>query len=196
MLLITALLVTIGVHYFYSIKSSDTFFWKIIKNLIAFCAIIGSVMTGIQVVEAWYYPEEKVSFESTWYTNYEEALHDAKEQHKLIFIDAWTPYCSVCKGITNKILKSDIVSTVLKDHYIILSVDASDATKEPYKTVRAKYKVTGVPYLIVLDPETETEITHWQSEMYEMTIEEVRKVLADLSLTSTDNDTTQTETSN
>ena len=181
MALVTGLCLFIGIHYFYSVKNQDSITWKLIKNLIGFAAIIGAVMSGIQGAEAWYHPKEIVSFESTWSTNYQEALQEARATNKLLFIDAWTPYCSICKGITKKILKSAIVSAVLKDHYVILSVDASDALTEPYATVRKLFNVTGVPYLLVVDPATEKEIAHWQSEMYDMSIEEVRKVLADLS---------------
>ena len=178
--LITILFAVMGIHYFYSIKNEDTFFWKSLKNIIGFIAIVTAVMTSIQTFEAWYHPKEALSFESTWYTNYQEAIEEAKKTNKLLFIDTWTPYCSICKGITNKLLKSGPVSEVLKEHYVILSVDASDAFTEPYATVKKQFKVVGVPYLLVIDPTTEKEITHWQSEMYDMTVEQVKKLFTDL----------------
>ncbi len=180
MALTTLLFFYIGVHYFYFIKNEDTFGWKIVKNLIGFAAIITAVMTGIQTAQAWYHPQEIVSFDSTWFTDYEQALTEARESKKLLFIDTWTPYCSICKGITNKILKSNVVSDVLKKHYVILSVDASDAFIEPYATIKKEFGVSGVPYLIIINPTTKKEIAHWQSEMYDMSIEDVAKTFTNL----------------
>ncbi len=180
MALTTLLFFYIGIHYFYFIKNEDTFTWKIIKNLIGFAAIITAVMTGIQAVQAWYHPQEIVSFESAWFTDYEEALTEARNSKKLLFIDTWTPYCSICKGITNKILKSNVVSEVLKTDYVILSVDASDAFVEPYASIKKEFGVSGVPYLIIIDPVTKKEIAHWQSEMYDMSTEDVAKIFKNL----------------
>lgn len=171
-----------GYYFYFSTDFAKGFWTKLLKNLIGFIAVIIAVMSGIQAVQAWYHPQQSIAFEAAWYTDYAAALEEAKHEKKLLFIDVWTPYCSVCKAITNKILKVDPVASVLKNSYVVLSVDASDRLKEPYATIYKKFNVQGVPYLAVINPETEFEMIHWQSEMYDMSLEQVRKALVDLSV--------------
>ena len=160
----------VGLHYLKSIRSTDSGLTKLIKNGVGMGCIIGAIFITSQAIQEKYYPEDKQSFEATWYTDYDKAITDANAQNKLIFMDFWTPYCSICKEITKKVIKHPDVQKMLQDRYIVLAVDASDNEREPYKTLRETYKVWGAPNIFIIDPASGEILKHWQSELYETSI--------------------------
>jgi thioredoxin:protein disulfide reductase len=173
---LTGFLCIMGAYYLRSAVSS-TGSTKQMQNIFGVIAIVGAVFLFVETFQELYYPQLNQAAESSWYKDYDKALADAKAQNKMLFIDFWTPYCSICKAITATVLKNTAVESVLNDKYIILSVDAADSSVEPYKTLRAKYDTWGAPNLLVVNPKTGKELKRWQSEMYDMDIDEVVKEL-------------------
>lgn len=171
-----------SVYYFRAGQQNKSY--TTLYTIIGSLALITSVFVGLETVQQKLYPEVDTAFERTWYTSYEQALTDAQEQKKLLFIDFWTPYCSICKAITKTILKNPRITKILQDHYIILSVDASDAQTEPYKTLKATYDTWGAPNLLIIDPVSKKELKRWQSEMYDMSIDAVAQELTEYSTQS------------
>jgi thiol:disulfide interchange protein DsbD len=173
---LTAFTVVIGMYYFNAAMRSKGSA-KTIQNIVGILAFVSTAFLAIETFQETYHPAHDTSFESSWYKDYDTAFADAKKQNKMVFIDFWTPYCSICKAITATILKEKRVRKLLETNYIILSVDASDSSLEPYKTLRSKYDTWGAPNLLVVDPNTGKELKRWQSEMYDMEISDVIKEL-------------------
>lgn len=173
---LTGFLALVGAYYLRSAGTSKGIN-KTVQNAVGILAFVGAAFLFVETFQELYYPKSESVFESTWYTDYEQAVEDAKAQNKLLFIDFWTPYCSICKAITATVLKHEAVTKVLDENYVILSVDAADSSVEPYKTLRSRYDTWGAPNLLIVDPKTGKELKRWQSEMYDMEIDDVIKEL-------------------
>ena len=183
---LTCFSAVIGYYYFSSAYKSSGISNKL-QNIVGVIALVVTVFLTIESFQNIYYPElSNTAFEKSWLTDYSTAVSKAKNEDKMLFIDFWTPYCSICKAITATILKNPKVTKVLQDKYVILSVDASDASTEPYKSLKSRYDTWGAPNLLVVNPQTGQEIKRWQSEMYDMEIDDVVK---DLTKYSKDGDT-------
>lgn len=164
---LSLLLIVAGVYYLHS-KHADSRFWKFIKNILGIGCLAGAVFIIVVTVQDFYYPELKHGAEQSWYTDLAQAEQQARAQSKKVFIDFWTPYCSICKAITNTVLKDPSISAVLDQYYTVLTVNASDHESEPYKTLHARYSIQGVPTLIIIDPTNNAILKRWSSELYDM----------------------------
>jgi thiol:disulfide interchange protein DsbD len=164
----------VGYYYFDSAYKSTGTSNKV-KNTVGVVALVITVFLCIESFQEMYYPQLNNAFEKTWLTDYNQAVTTAQKENKMLFIDFWTPYCSICKAITATILKNPKVTKVLNDKYVILSVDASDSSVEPYKSLKARYDTWGAPNLLIVNPDTGKELKRWQSEMYDMEIDDAVK---------------------
>jgi len=165
------------VGFYYLKKKVDSHFWKLIKNCVAFLCIIVAAFVAIQAIHETFYSEREATVDLPWYTSYDEAVAAAESSHKKILIDFSTPYCSICSAITKTVLQDKEISKVLTDLYILLAVDASDSNQEPYKALRSRYDIQGVPTIIIIEPTSGKELKRWMSELYSTKHNEV---IADL----------------
>lgn len=162
--MLTVFFLVIGLYYLRQKTTSP--FWKLIKNCIAFLAIIFSAFVAIQALHEIFYSDQEVTIDLPWYTSYQEAVDAARKSNKKLFIDFSTPYCSICSAITKTVLQEKEIAKVLTDLYILLAIDASDSTVEPYKTLRERYEIQGVPTILIVDPKSGKELKRWMSELY------------------------------
>ncbi len=164
--MLTVFFFLIGIYYLQTNPSNIV--WKVIKNLVgAFCIII-SLFIGVQALHEAYYGQEDPLISLTWQNSYEDAVSQAVEQKKKLFIDFSTPYCSICTAITKTVLQEKDIAKLLQDTYVLLAVDASNNKTEPYKTLRARYDIQGVPTIVIVDPTDGKELKRWTSELYGM----------------------------
>lgn len=164
LIMLTIFFLVIGLYYLR--MHPQNFVSRIIKNTVASLCIITSGFLAIQALHEYYYPEQEMIVSLPWQTDYEVAVSEAQKQNKKLFIDFSTPYCSICTAITKTVLQDKEISKVLQERYILLAVDASDSKVEPYKMLREKYDIQGVPTIIIIDPTTGVESKRWMSEMY------------------------------
>ena len=162
--MLAAFFFVVGIYYLQT--NPTNFFWRIMKNLVGSACIIGSLFIAVQALHEAYYTDEDPLITLAWRDNYQEATTEAIDNKKKLLIDFSTPYCSVCSAITKTVLQDDDISKILQDSYILLSVDASDNKIEPYKTLRARYDVQGVPTILIVDPADGKELKRWTSELY------------------------------
>ncbi len=164
---LAVLLVVAGLYYLNN-KNSAQGFWKLIKNLIGIGCLASAVFVSVVTIQDLYYPELAHANEASWFTDLEQAQTTALQRNKKLLIDFWTPYCSICKAITNTVLKDASIKCILDKYYAVLTVDASDNDLEPYKTLRSRYDIQGVPTIIIVDPTTNSALKRWSSELYDM----------------------------
>lgn len=164
---ICILLIVAGVYYIRT-KHSSSGVWKFLKNIIGMGCLAVSAFLAVVTIQDMYYPELHKTTQDNWFTDLDKAQEAALAQNKKVFIDFWTPYCSICKAITNTVLKDASVGCVLNQYYTVLTVDASDNNTEPYKTLRSRYDIQGVPTLIIVDPSNNKALKRWSSELYDM----------------------------
>ena len=164
LIMLTVFFLVIG--FYYLRMHPQNFLSRIIKNIVASLCIITAGFLAIQALHEYYYPEHEMIISLPWQTDYEIAVTEAQKQNKKLFIDFSTPYCSICTAITKTVLQDKDISKILQERYILLAVDASDSKVEPYKMLREKYDIQGVPTIIIVDPKTGIESKRWMSEMY------------------------------
>jgi thioredoxin-related protein len=78
--------------------------------------------------------------------SYEDALKEAKEKNKLVFIDLWTTWCGWCKRLDKDTYSDDSVAAEMKD-IVCFNIDAESKEGVP---LAKKYNVRGYPALILL----------------------------------------------
>lgn len=164
---LSILLVVAGLYYFNN-RNGASGFWKFIRNITGISCLAAAAFLSVVTIQDLYYPELAHASEASWFTDLDQAQAAAIQSNKKLFIDFWTPYCSICKAITNNVLKDPTIHCVLDKYYTVLTVDASDNNSEPYKTLRSRYDIQGVPTLIIVDPTTNAAFKRWSSELYDM----------------------------
>lgn len=90
--------------------------------------------------------EEGINFRSI---NFENALKEAKETNKIIFIDAYTVWCGPCKKMAASTFMDQNVSEVFNSKFINLKIEMekdADADK-----IARLYKVLAYPTLLFID---------------------------------------------
>ena len=163
--LLTVFLLSVGLYYLQ--QKTTSYFWRLIKNCLGFLCLILSAFVAIQAIHETFYSEKETIVTLPWYTDYEEAAAAAQAKNKKLFIDFSTPYCAICSAITKKVLQDKEISKVLTDLYVLLAIDASDSKEEPYKTLRDRYDIQGVPTILIIEPTSGKELKRWTGELYD-----------------------------
>lgn len=84
--------------------------------------------------------------------NFEEALKEAANQDKTIFVDAYTTWCGPCKRMKRSVFPDKKVGEFYNKHFINMAIDMET---QAGKTFNNKYKVTGYPSLLFINQEGE-----------------------------------------
>lgn len=106
------------------------------KKLMYVCLLFSSAITfsnaqGIQFVETL-----------------EEAKAVAKDQNKIIFMDAYASWCGPCKWMSKNVFTKDDVGTYMTKNFVSVKVDME---KGNGPELSKKYKVNAYPTLLYLD---------------------------------------------
>ena len=80
---------------------------------------------------------------------FDEAIQQAKQQDKLIFIDFYTQWCGPCKKLAAGSFKDEAVGEYYNSHFVIIKLDAE---KEGL-AIAQKYSVNAYPTLMFVDSE-------------------------------------------
>jgi thiol:disulfide interchange protein DsbD len=164
--LVAATLIIVGIFYINSAQRSFGF-WKSFNHLLGIGLIAGSVVVGYYGVTAYLLPPESYCTTDQEQMSYECARELALSENKKIFIDFWATFCPVCLAINKKVLPDETVKKSL-ENYIILKVDGTYDSNEPFATLEKKYDIKGFPTFLIVDPKTETVIERLGAEIYDM----------------------------
>lgn len=88
-------------------------------------------------------------FKGSW----QEALEAAKQQHKLIFVDAYTTWCGPCKKMSKEVFPVDKIGQFYNQHFINVKLDMEKGEGPAFAQ---KYRVTAYPTLLFIDAKGET----------------------------------------
>lgn len=80
-----------------------------------------------------------------------DAKAKAKEENKVLFIDAYTSWCGPCKRMSKNVFTDANVGKYFNDNFINLKIDIEQDEDGPY--VARKYNVSFYPSLIFIKPD-------------------------------------------
>lgn len=83
--------------------------------------------------------------------SYEEALHQAAKEGKMIFMDVYTPWCGPCLNMEEKVFSQDRVGAYYNAHFINVRMDWEGAEG---RILAQRFHVASFPAFLFIDPET------------------------------------------
>lgn len=86
-----------------------------------------------------------------------KALKTAKAQKKLLFVDAWAPWCHTCLSMKEQVFTRDAFKVFEKD-VVFAAVDTEKAKSAAFLE---KYPIDVWPTLLFIDPAKETVVLKW-----------------------------------
>lgn len=87
--------------------------------------------------------------------SWSEALQQAKQEKKLIFIDFYTQWCGPCRAMADEVFVTRAVGDFYNSHFINLKIDAESADGS---VLARKYGVKVYPTFVYIDPATENAV--------------------------------------
>lgn len=89
--------------------------------------------------------------------DFAKALKTAKAQKKLLFVDAWAPWCHTCVAMREQVFTRDTFKAFEKD-VVFASIDTEKAKSA---TFLEKYPIQVWPTLLFIDPTKEAVVLKW-----------------------------------
>lgn len=89
--------------------------------------------------------------------DYGKALKTAKTSKKLLFVDAWAPWCHSCVAMKEQVFSRDSFKAFEKD-VVFASVDTEKTKSAAFLE---KYPVEVWPTLLIIDPANESVVLKW-----------------------------------
>lgn len=180
----TGLTGLIGLYYAYHADKLNPY--QKAYTIIGICMIGMTMLFGIQAYElTWYSNTSQENQILPWQSNYQSAVQLAQQEGKILFVDVWAPYCTMCKAIEKKVLNNQIFIKSMQHKFIFIKINAADHDNSDYLFLKEKYKVYAQPTLLCIDPITETVLYKVTSEPYHMKIEQFVEQLNQLTIRST-----------
>ncbi len=95
-----------------------------------------------------------IVFEET--KSWKKIVKKAKEENKLIFVDCYADWCGPCKKLAKEVFTQEKVGTLFNEKFINVSFNVEK--DEDGRTLAQSWKVTVLPTLFFIDPETEQPV--------------------------------------
>jgi thiol-disulfide isomerase/thioredoxin len=89
--------------------------------------------------------------------DFSKALKTAKAQKKLLFVDAWAPWCHTCVAMKEQVFTRDSFKAFEKD-VVFASVDTEKTKSAAFLE---KFPIDVYPTLLFIDPVKETVVLKW-----------------------------------
>ncbi|MGE0206857.1 MAG: protein-disulfide reductase DsbD family protein [Candidatus Babeliales bacterium] len=168
MYLISIFLMALGTYFLVTSHKTTSYGIKRYHTLMGFVLICASLLClGYTLQHAYLVVPEEKHATNFWNTNYQEARQKAINEHKLLFLDFWAEYCSLCKAINKKLISQEGIKKALQKT-VPVNINGTDEQQEPYKTLHTKFSIKGFPTYLLVDPTNELVLKEWHSELYHM----------------------------
>ena len=177
--IISLFVLSSGVYYIFNIKKHESKITKRVKTFIGIMLIVSSFILFIKSYKTTFMQDN--SSEVTWITDYSYARQKAETEGKNLFIDFGAKWCSICKAIETTVLVKPEIKKVLDENFILLKVDGTNSSSEPYAALNKQYNITGFPTLLVVEPKNGNILKKYMGEFYDMSVEQIVKELEEFS---------------
>ena len=107
-----------------------------------------------------------------WLYDYACAQEKAAQEHKPMLVKVGAPCCSMCTAIDKKFFYNNEVISLLKGQYVPVIIDGGQNTPEVESFVKT-FNIIGFPTILVINPQDQTVIKRWSSDLYHYTIEQL-----------------------
>jgi thiol:disulfide interchange protein DsbD len=114
-------------------------------------AAIAASVLGLVVAITWL-EKPKIVSDANWVEKESEALALASAEKRPLLIDFTAEWCAACKELARVTFADPAVREEL-DRFVLLKIDSTDDDDPVVVEVRERYKVAGLPTVILLDSE-------------------------------------------
>lgn len=147
---------------FISLEAKSTTKQKLGKAFGMLLILIGSFLLFLSISKITGYQQlsvlndrgseaiQKVNNESFWFLSDEEGFKNSKEMNRPVLIDFFAQWCAACKELDEKTWSDLKVREILKQ-FVPIKLDLTKNDEEA-KRVQKKYKVIGMPTVIIFKP--------------------------------------------
>ena len=88
--------------------------------------------------------------ELQWLSSEADGLRLAQTEHRPVIVDFGAEWCGACKELTTHTFADDSVRSEA-GRFVAVRVDATDEDDPQVNAIKGKYKVVGLPTVVVLD---------------------------------------------
>jgi thiol:disulfide interchange protein DsbD len=137
--------------------------WQMAWNILGMLTIAFSVFVTFRTLKLIYIPTHNVQGQEAWSHEYHQALNNAKNAQKNLFIFVHAPRCGACNDIEERLTGQRQMAALRK--VVALKVNIADDTAPSTKKLIERFNILGAPVCILLDPQTDTVINRWDGEL-------------------------------
>ncbi len=151
---------------------------KSTASFMSFRLLKGGIGVALVAFGAWYAMSSWADANAphiAWQSYSDEAVQQARADGQPVLIDFYADWCIPCKRIDQKLFSAPIV-VENSDRFVALKADLTEENSAAVTELRARYKVLGVPTIILLD-ESGREYQRFTDELVEMNPTEFVEVM-------------------
>ncbi len=100
-----------------------------------------------------------------WHSGYQVTREKAMAENKLILLDFTAEWCTLCKKLEREFFSEPLICQELPKRLIPLKIDCTDNSGVECVGARKKFGVMGYPAIILINPQDETIIQRWDSDL-------------------------------
>lgn len=160
---VALLTVAAGLFYLNKTRTDAPGITRTVHALMGMLMIGSSLFVAAHALKATYNTPEIDTF---WETDLESARKKARLAGKKLFVDISAPFCSICTAIDKTVMHDTAVRTALSS-CVCVKIDGSDTSNAACAALCSQHSVVGFPTFLLVDPNDNSAIKRWGSELYE-----------------------------